>query len=182
MTPSVRADNRFRFHCPVVNRDETYLACVFRRHRKWRGERVDCGGCSAAMSANKCPAIHMIMMECPPNEPSKAIFFDPKGEKLFGIPKAVAERIEKVVILPFHCRGLNVSPEMHELLTGTREQAGTVLIPAPVTAKSLPAAPRQERRKTAKSTEVSVDTGEDSLNDMLSYAEVDMAGALNRGQ
>lgn len=183
MTPSVRADNRFRFHCPVVGRDEAYLACAWRRHRKWRGESVDCGGCAAAMNANKCPVVHMIEMECPRHEPARPIFFDPKGDKLYGLPQAVAARIEKVLVLPFHCRGLDMTPELHERLTGTREPAPSALPAASITQKALPPDGRQERRKTDRSTAADrkgePDRSTGDLSDLLGEAQIDMAAALN---
>lgn len=172
MTPSVRADNRFRLQCPVVQREERYMACVLRRHRFWRGESVEGEGCAAAMAANKCPVIHMIMMETPRNEPQKTIFFDPKGEKVFGLPKAIAERIEKVVVLPTHCRRHNVSPEMFEILTGSAPGA------APTVLATAPVAPEPTRRKVRREAAPAIKSAGD-MSDILDSGNVDIAAALN---
>lgn len=173
MTPSVRPENRFRFNCPVVGREERYIACVLRKHRHWRGEAVDCGGCASAMNANKCPAIHMIAMEVPRDADARSIFFDLKGEKVFGIPNAVAERIERVLVLPSHCRRHNVSAEMFERLTG-RSADGVELAPL-VQADSEPtkAAHRRVRREAGKATQP-----KDALGDILDNASVDIAAAI----
>lgn len=182
MTPSVRPDNRFRFHCSVIGRDERYLACVLRRHRKWRGEPIDCGGCAAAMDANKCPAVHMINLES--NQPggARAIFFDAVGEKLYAVPKPVAQRIERVAILPFHARRYAMTPELYERLTGFAGEAsggsvgeGAALAQGNAIAPATPAR-GEVRRKTGKGTGPS---RERDLSGILENAEVDMAAAIS---
>jgi hypothetical protein len=180
MTPSIKPDNKFRFLCPVIGEEARYMACVFRKHRKWRGESVDCGACSAAMDANKCPAIHMIDMEVPRHGETRSIFYDPKGEKLYKIPPKVAERIENLVVLPYHCRRYEMTPEMHERLTGTTQFAKAMaqpmpsFKPTPATKATAKSATAQERPAGAKPTRVAGD-----LTDILDSATTDMAGAIN---
>lgn len=173
MTPSVRADNQFRFLCPVLGQEARYLACVLRKHRKWRGEPSGCGACSAAMDANKCPVIHMVAMESPRNGEARAIFYDPKGEKLYQVPSKVAERIERVVILPYHCRPYEMTPEMHERLTGTTEPYRGAVQLAESSASSE--SPRRQGRRSGSST---TRTG-GGLDDLLDHATVDLAAGLN---
>jgi hypothetical protein len=173
MTPSIRADNRFRFVCPVVGREERYIACGLRRHRHWRGESIDCGGCASAMRAGKCPAVYMLDMETPKNAPSKAIFFDTKGEKVYGIPKVVAERIEKVLILPSQCRPYHMSPELFERLTGQVKGETTGEAFKVEEEASLGPVRREVRRESKKATKKPGD-----LSDALDSAKVDMAAAI----
>jgi hypothetical protein len=177
MTPSIKPDNQFRFLCPVIGEEARYMACVFRKHRKWRGESVDCGACSAAMDANKCPAIHMIDMEVPRHGETRSIFYDPKGDKVYKVPPKVMERIEKLVILLYHCRRYEMSAEMHERLTGSKEFSKLPLQVPPAgngkVTKSK-SAKTQERRESVKRT---ADAGD--MSDILDNATVDMAKALN---
>lgn len=184
MTPSVRADNRFRLQCPVVGREERYLACVLRRHRKWRGEPIDCGGCAAAMDANKCPAVHMIHLECHHPSGPRAIFFDPKGDKLYAVPKPVAERIERVLIMPFHARRYTMAPKLYQRLTGQERPAIPVgeEMPLGETQAVLARAPerREVRRGAGKGMKPAVQSKQEGdLSGILERAEIDMAAALN---
>ena len=173
MTPSVRADNQFRFLCPVLGQEARYLTCVLRKYRKWRGEPTGCGACSAAMDANKCPVIHMIEMESPRNGEARAIFYDAKGDKLYQVPPKVAERIERVIILPYHCRPYEMTPEMHERLTGTTEPyRGAVQL------VESSAAPEPSRRQSRRGSS-SATRGGGNLDDLLDHATVDLAAGLN---
>jgi hypothetical protein len=104
MSTSIFAGNRYRFHCPVVEREEYWLACALRKHRRWRGEKIE-SDCATCMSASKCPAIYMIQKE---HKLGKPIFVDPT-ETLHQIHKDVWEQIKPLMVLPIHGYGTGIS-------------------------------------------------------------------------
>jgi hypothetical protein len=114
---SIVGSNRYTFHCPVVDRNERFLACAFRKHRKWRGESIDAEDCSVVMNASKCPAVHMLELE---HREGRAMFFDSAADEVHKLPSAILDRIARILVLPFHGIGTKIDPETLSALVGRK--------------------------------------------------------------
>lgn len=166
---SFRSDNKYRFHCPVVGRDEFLLACWIRRYRHWRGEDVAQGECRMCMRAFKCPALHMIAQE---DREKRVIFFDAAGGKVNRLPAAIQEQVDRIVVRPHHALGLEVSDEWIRKLTGGERLV--VATPGPEQEKSK----RRGRAPVKAETVAAAPVGAGSMVD-LGKVDVDLAGGIN---
>lgn len=92
--------NNYRLNCPVTGRDNQLLVvCGNRIAKQWRGEQIPDRDCSCAMNAGKCPARVMQQME---RTRGRMLFVERAMGPAHRLHKAIADRIEKIIILPSH--------------------------------------------------------------------------------
>ena len=154
--------NGYSFRCPVVERDSAFTICARRRDKHWRGERTQAHDCHTAMNGSKCPALHMLTMEWAAGE---EMFYDSQV-RLHALPKAIIERIEKLVLVPSHAHGMELTAEQQELLFGgLREIPKTIAVP-------------ERAKRTRKAHTVAVPAESDVTDDI--GAGADMSEMLNK--
>lgn len=116
MTPSMRADNFYSFVCPMTRKLERYLHCILRRHKHWRGEKVE-PTCATCMNAGKCPALKMIDREL---REEKAIYTDPTPGRARKVPEDIIKLIENKIIWASHAFGTGIERARLEELMGQK--------------------------------------------------------------
>ena len=150
------------FNCPVVERDERFVTCAFKRHKHWRGEDFASHDCKAAMNGSKCPVIHMLKKEYDAGE---ALFFDAET-RLHKLSPDIIARIDKLILVPGQLDNLNLTDEQRtKLLANTPIPGGT---PAPERSKTVV----KRKRKAADDSQV-------DLTDGLGEITTDMASLVN---
>lgn len=165
---SVQPGNRYTFSCPVTGRDTLYLLCATKRNRHYKGQDFHDHDCRCAMNANRCPIIHMLQMEWREGKP---LFMDDDAAVLHRLPKQVAERIERVQVLPYHGAGLTLTPEQKEQLFGNRL--------AEVPARAVEALPNASAPPVRKRIAQTVREAKNDLAAGLGGAVTDMSSLIN---
>lgn len=169
---SMVPNNRYKFHCPTVGRDELFLACMFRRHKVWRGEDIKEGECKMCMRAGKCPIVHMLNKEMRVEDP---LYVDLKGEKVHKLDADVQAQIARVLVLPFHAAGIDVSVEWMEKLTGEAKRYMPHMFGEQATAAAVAEPAKKPRARKEKAPDK---TASEGVMD-LGKVGIDMAQALN---
>ncbi len=166
MTLSMRADNRYRFECPLTEKVEIYLACIFKRYKHWRGEKTGNPICATCMNANKCPAVHMIKRE---DAERRAIYFD-TTDRIHKLDAFARERTERVMVSPIQAYGTGI--DMADL----SRLCGHTVTGIPT---SIPVPPRPNAAKAPiKPTRVKFRSSADSA-EVLDHVAGDMTEQLN---
>lgn len=164
---SSAAGNNYTFHCPVVGRDVRYIVCAFKKAKHWRGEKFADQDCHVLMNASKCPAIHMQKKEWATSE---RMFWSESTEPK-KLPIDIADRINRLLVIPGHLNGYNPTTEQRERL----------LENAPLDASLISSKTAQPTRSPSKSR-VAVTASESvSLLDAgLAQVHIDTSELLNQ--
>ena len=170
---SMVAGNGYMFHCPTVDRDALFTACAFKRHKHWRGDDFADQDCRCAMRGGKCPAVRMLQKEW--REEQR--FYHSAEPTMHKLPRDIFDQIERIILFPFHARGLNLTPEQSAKLFGRTLDATNVAEtpeqPADGGKPSRIKQPRATARKSRASTEQDILAG-------AAAANTDMASLLNQ--
>lgn len=171
MTPSITAENRYRFKCPTTGREELYIRCATRRHIHWRGGKIE-GDCATCMRSSKCAALHMLNEEWRTN---KAVFFD-REAATHRLPSRILDRTKVIQVLRSHGSGTGIDPvALEALVRGDFDgSVGNRYVPAASMAEL------EVEKGSAEANRARASKTPAKLGSILDEVDTDMAGQLNR--
>lgn len=182
MTPSMRPDNFYSFACPQTGKLERYIACMLRRYKHWRGEKIE-PICATCMNAGKCPALKMLDREW---REDKAVYFDPTPGRARKLPDDVLAHIATKSVCAIHAFGTGIDQATlsrlmerqvsNEVFAGVERNVIVAEHPQGIGDwDAKPKAKPDASRKRAKPA----DKDPASMLDAVAAVSTDMAGAIN---